>query len=424
MIFLLFNKTRRKTNKKEELPMFKLKVFQNIVVKLFVLLVVFVTIHVTHSSFIVPNKVNKGENLISPSPTGETVKRIVIDPGHGGKDPGAIGTGKYKATEADIVLDISMKLKEYIQENFPDVEVVMTRENDVFIPLKDRTKIANNKEADLFISLHCNSASSGAHGSETYVLGMHKTEAQLQVAQRENQVIYLEDDYEEHYEGFDPSSPESVIALSMMQKAFLDKSIALADMIQYQFRERVKRHDRGVKQAGFWVISRTVMPAVLIELGFVSNAAEEDFLNSEVGKTYLASGIYRAFKKYKLTIEGYSTYEDYKAALTNPETAKEQTKVLEGMPQAENLEFRIQLLATKKRMKLKSKSFDGIDGVEEEKEGEIFKYTVGRFSNFEKAIAKQREVRNGTFKDAYIIAFHKGKRISLPEAMDILKKVN
>lgn len=384
-----------------------------------------VLFHVLSSSFIVPEDVKEVKKKgVLQAPTGETVKRIVIDPGHGGKDPGAIGTGNYRTTEADIVLDIGVLLKEYITENFPDVEIIMTREKDVFIPLKDRTKIANEKDADLFISLHCNSASSAAHGSETYVLGMHKTQAQLEVAQRENQVIYLEEDYEEHYEGFDPSSPESMIALSMMQKAFLDKSIAFADMVQYQFRERVKRHDRGVRQAGFWVISRTVMPAVLIELGFVTNNAEEDFLNSELGKTYLASGVYRAFKNYKLSIEGFEDYEEYKNALQNPAKAQEKTKVINEMPQSEELEFRIQLMASEQPVKLKSKNFNGLENVEEEKVDGIFKYTVGRFSNFEKAISKQREIRSEAYKDAYIIAVYKGKRISLPEAMDILKKEN
>lgn len=242
--------------------------------------------------------------VMPQSNEGYKVKRVVIDPGHGGKDPGGIGTGRYKATESDVVLKVGLQLRDYINEYLPEVEVIMTRETDVFLKLIERTKIANEAEADLFISLHCNTVNDKrAYGSETFVLGMHKTEDNLEVAKRENKVIFLEENYEENYEGFDPRSPESMIALSMMQSEFLHQSITVAGLIQEQFRERVGRRDRGVKQAGYWVISRTIMPSVLVELGFLTHPKEEDFLNSEQGVSYMASALFRAFRDYKEIME-------------------------------------------------------------------------------------------------------------------------
>tara|TARA_Y100000782_G_scaffold104031_1_gene122701 strand:+ start:2480 stop:3712 length:1233 start_codon:yes stop_codon:yes gene_type:complete len=384
----------------------------------------------TLTAFTVPENVKEREEKLFSLLAGYKLKTVVIDPGHGGKDPGALGTGRYKDTEADVVLSIGLKLREYIQQNYPDVKVVMTRTTDVFIPLRERTEIANKANADLFISLHCNSASAAAYGAETYVLGMHKTEAQMNVAKRENQVIYLEDDYKEHYSNFDPTSPESMIALSLMQNAFLDKSIAFADMIQYQFRERVKRHDRGVRQAGFWVISRTVMPAVLIELGFVSNSAEEDYLNSDLGRTYIASGIYRAFKEYKISLEGYDSSQKNRPSTTdkssseNTDREEQNDEVLEEMPTNENLIFKVQLMASGTKRALKPENFKGLKDVEEMEDDGLYKYTVGNTTNFEKAIKLQREVRETAYKDAYIIALYNGKKISLPEALKILKNNN
>ncbi len=264
-------------------------------------------------------------NVFAQTPTGYKISKVVIDPGHGGKDPGALGTGRYKNTESDIALAVGLKLRDYILKYFDDVEVIMTRDKDEFIGLKERTNIANRAKAQLFISIHCNTSSNkSASGAETYVIGMHKTKANLEVAKRENQVIFLEENYQERYEGFD-NSPEAIIALSMMQNKYLEQSLLFAASVQQQFRDRVHIRDRGVKQAGYVVISYTVMPSVLVELGFISNDKEEDFLNSEEGQVYIASAMYRAFKEYKYQMEGVDTSK-------KPEkSAKE--KVVKKMPE-------------------------------------------------------------------------------------------
>ena len=256
------------------------------------------------------------------TPTGYSLKRVIIDPGHGGKDPGAIGTGRHKFTESDVALAVSLKLRDYIMEYYDSVEVIMTRDSDNFIELRQRTKVANDAKADLFISVHCNTnGNESARGTETYVIGVSKEASNLAVAKRENQVITLEDNYEEHYQGFDPNSPETMVGLTMMQQNYLDNSIMFADLVQKQFTFRVGRKNRGVKQAGYWVISYTMMPSVLIELGFISNKEEEDFLNSSKGQVYMASAIYRAFKEYKIKLEGIDTS---KKPESNTDKPKEQ----------------------------------------------------------------------------------------------------
>ncbi|MBK9700982.1 MAG: N-acetylmuramoyl-L-alanine amidase [Flavobacteriales bacterium] len=233
------------------------------------------------------------------------IRTVVLDAGHGGKDPGNLGTGRYKTTEKHVSLNVAKLLGKYITEAFPDVKVVYTREDDRFIELRERCNIANRAKADVFISIHCNANDSkDPHGCETYVMGLHKTEANMKVAQKENAAILLEDGHELKYGGYDPKRPESMIALSLRQNVHLDQSLLLSALIQKQFKERVGRPDRGVKQAGFLVISYTTMPSVLIELGFLTNATEEDFLQGAEGQDYMASAIYRAFKEYKSTVEG------------------------------------------------------------------------------------------------------------------------
>ena len=228
------------------------------------------------------------------------IKVVVLDAGHGGKDPGNLGTGRYQTTEKQIALDVTMQVGKYIEEAFPDIKVIYTRKTDEFIGLKERTRIANENKADLFISIHCNSNErSSAKGADTFIMGLHKTEANLRTAQKENAAMLLEKDHEVVYDGFDPKSPESMIALSLRQSIHMEQSLDIASLVQRQFRERVHRTDRGVKQAGFWVISFTTMPSILIELGFLTNPQEEDFLQSEDGRSYMASAIYRAFKEYK-----------------------------------------------------------------------------------------------------------------------------
>lgn len=233
------------------------------------------------------------------------MKTVVIDPGHGGQDPGNLGTGRYKKKEKDIALDVALRVGGFIKELFPDIKVLYTRDKDVFIGLNERADVANKAEADLFLSIHCNAAKNPeAYGVETFTLGLHKNDENLQVAMKENQAIFLEDDYETKYEGFDPTSPESIIALTIMQSAFLEQSLKISSYIQRQFKEKVGRKDRGVKQAGFLVLRRTTMPSILIELGFLTNKAEEDFLNTENGRLIMASAIFKGFKDYKERVEG------------------------------------------------------------------------------------------------------------------------
>jgi N-acetylmuramoyl-L-alanine amidase len=233
------------------------------------------------------------------------MKTVVIDAGHGGQDPGNVGTGRHKKKEKDIALDVALRVGRFINEVFPDIKVLYTRDKDVFIGLNERADVANKADADLFMSIHCNAAkNTEAAGAETFTLGLHKNDENLQVAMKENQAIFLEDDYQTKYEGFDPNSPESIIALTIMQSAFLEQSLKISAFIQKQFKEKVGRKDRGVKQAGFLVLRRTTMPSILIELGFLTNKDEEDFLNSENGRIVMASAIFKGFKEYKERMEG------------------------------------------------------------------------------------------------------------------------
>jgi len=234
------------------------------------------------------------------------LKTVVIDAGHGGRDPGT--SGKF-TKEKDITLAVALKLGKTIQEHLPDVKVIYTRTKDEFVELHKRASIANENKADLFISIHCNAIDASpakraeVSGTEVYVMGVHKTEENLAVAKRENAVIYLEEGYEEIYEGFDPNSPQSHIMMSIYSTAYLENSLRFAQLLDYQFRERANRPSRGIKQAGFMVLHRSAMPSVLIEIGYLSNPEEEKFLNDPWGQTLIASAIFRAFRDYKKELE-------------------------------------------------------------------------------------------------------------------------
>ncbi len=246
---------------------------------------------------------------------------VVIDPGHGGKDPGAV-VGS--AREKDIVLDIALKLGKLIKTTFPETEVIYTRDKDVFIPLYKRAEIANRNDADLFISIHVNYvATNSVQGAETFVLGQHRSEDNLEVAKKENSVILLEDNYSTTYENFDPNSSESYIMFEMIQDEYLEQSVMLASVIQDEFREVAKRYDRSVKQAGFLVLRETTMPSVLVEAGFLSHQSERNYLQSENGRANLATSIFGAFKEYKRRIEGKSSFN------LVVENNKNQTNVVE-----------------------------------------------------------------------------------------------
>ncbi len=229
---------------------------------------------------------------------------VVIDAGHGGKDPGTLGS---KSKEKNVALAVALKTGKYISENLKDVRVIYTRDDDTFIGLDERAAIANRNKADIFISIHANGMDDKRpYGSETWVLGQSMDDANLKLAMKENSVITFEEDYETKYEGYDPNSVESFIIFSLMQNTYLKQSTEFASIIQSQFRDRVGRKDRGVKQAGFVVLWRSTMPSVLVELGFLSNAEEEKYLISETGQDFLASAIFRAFRDYKITIDSRS----------------------------------------------------------------------------------------------------------------------
>jgi len=239
------------------------------------------------------------EKTFSITSTNQASKQlvVVIDPGHGGKDPGAVNKS---IREKDVVLAIGLKLGSLINENHPDVKVIFTRNTDVFVPLIDRSRIANKSKADLFISLHANFCSTPAtRGTETFVLGLHRSNDNLDVAKKENSVILLEEDYSTTYEGFDPNLSESYIMFELVQDLYMDQSLSFADAIQQQFKTRLGTSNRGVKQAGFLVLRQSSMPSVLIEAGFLSNQAEANYLSSEEGQQHIALSIFEAFKKVK-----------------------------------------------------------------------------------------------------------------------------
>ncbi|MFW5645225.1 MAG: N-acetylmuramoyl-L-alanine amidase family protein [Bacteroidota bacterium] len=239
-------------------------------------------------------------------PLRDKVQVVVIDPGHGGKDPGAVGS---VIQEKEVVLNIAMKAGKYIEDHFEDVKIIYTRETDVFVPLDERARIANEANADLFMSIHANAVHRpNAAGTETFVIGRHKDDENFELAKKENSVILLEDNYETKYQGFDPNSIDSYIIFSVMQKTYQGHSLAMARMVQDEFELKARRLNRGVKQAGFVVLWMTTMPSILIETGFLTNPEEEKYLASERGQDYLASAIFRAFRKYKNAIEENSKF--------------------------------------------------------------------------------------------------------------------
>lgn len=374
--------------------------------------------------------------------TGLGVKRIVIDAGHGGNDPGNIGTGRYKKSEKDIALHVALELGDYIQRAYPDVDIIYTRKEDKFVTLNDRTKIANKAQADLFISIHCNSGENKeAAGTETFVMSLGKSQANLELAKRENSVIMMEENYEQVYAGFDPNNPVSSIQMQIAQSVHLDNSLNLSAKIQDQYRIRVGRKDRGVKQAGFYVISFTTMPSVLTEIGFLTNREEEDFLISDNGKTYIASAIYRAFKEYKSEIEGVEIVTpEFEKHI--PEAQEKQTQTITVVTEnsttqtvvqtvnntptpastpAESVIYKIQLRSSKEKVALTPNNFNGLEGVKEYEVEGIFKYTLGEVTDYKKAVSLQRTVREKAFADAFIIAFYNGERIPISRALEISK---
>ena len=382
--------------------------------------------------------------------TGYKLRTVVIDAGHGGNDPGCLGE---VINEKSVALGIAMKLGKYINENFPDVKVVYTRNTDVFIPLTDRARIANEAKADLFISVHANAnPKREPYGTETYVMGVgtdmdRNTDI---VKTRENSVIFLEKDYKKNYDGMDPNDPASEIIANMIQKEKLDQSLYLASRVQTQFETRMKLLNRGVKQRVLYVMYRTVMPSILVETGFLTNKEDEKYLSSEKGQAYVASCIFRAFRMYKMQAEGRTSAEikaaeeaDFakqsaeigkmpetlsvlagkvnvdtvKAPVETVATPKESKKIPED---TSDLIFKVQLTSSSKKIELTSPKFKGLDHVQVYEGDGSFKYTAGKCKSMAEAAKLQKKAMEIGFKDAFVVAFYRGQRVSMKRVNEIM----
>lgn len=367
------------------------------------------------------------------------VKTVVLDAGHGGDDPGARGAaGSY---EKFVTLQVVLLLGKKIEDAFPDVKVIYTRKTDVFIPLFERADIANRNKADLFISVHCNASSSKTpYGTETFVLGQHKTDDQFDVARRENSVIALEKDAEENYDGFDPNSPESSILWSLNLNAYLEQSILFADKVQNLYTNKLERTNRGVKQAGFVVLYRTTMPSILTEIGFLSNSAEEKYLVSPKGQEDIAEALLLAFKSYKNTME-HSSGSVLNAVLT-PELPSTSTKPSESFPPinppssptttTENNEvktntsnsiinFRIQIAVTSQMINIRQAPYSNIKALSFEKVNNMYKYLAGNYSDFNEVKSELDKIKSLGFKDAFIVVYKQGQRLNSNDAKTYLQ---
>lgn len=357
------------------------------------------------------------QNTVAQNDNSGRFKTVVIDAGHGGRDPGAVGKD---VKEKDIVLAVALKVGEYLKRELPEVKVVYTRTTDVFVPLDERAEVANKAKADLFVSIHANAISNPRiYGAETFVLGLHRSEENLEVAKKENSVIVLEEDYTTKYEGFDPNSPESYIIFELMQNVYLDQSISAASIIQEQFETRVGRRNRGVKQAGFLVLRKTSMPGVLVELGFLSNRSEERFMASEEGQVYLASAIFRSIRDYKNRYEARNNLHMAQNEPANVEENMEEMtpETTEDFQPEEVIEFRIQVASSARRLSEKEGPYLQFDDVWNYQDGQLYKYTTGVSASYEQISDLLMEVRK-IIPDSFIIAFKDGERVPVSSVRD------
>ena len=350
---------------------------------------------------------------------------VVIDPGHGGRDPGAIGK---RGKEKNINLNVALKLGKLIQNNCKDVSIVYTREKDTFVGLDRRAQIANNAKADLFISIHTNSVARGrtVRGTETYTLGLHRTDENLEVAKKENAVILIENDYEQRYAGFNPNSSESYIIFEFLQDKNMEKSVQLATLIQRQFKTTAKRIDKGVHQAGFLVLRETTMPGVLVELGYISTPDEERYLLTESGTDALAQSIYRAFIKYKEQNGSPIARRNEPPIVTETPKSSSKTEIKPSVTpkkqtsKGEKPIFKIQILTSDKKLSTNNKQFKGLSPVGYYQEKGIYKYTYGESTDYNKVLRTKRQIET-KFKGAFIIAFKNGEKVDVNQAIKEFK---
>ncbi len=389
------------------------------------------------------------------------VKTLVIDAGHGGHDPGCLGSS---VQEKAVCLGVALKLGKLVQDYFKDVKVIYTRDTDVFVKLMDRAKIANKNKADLFISIHANSAQNKkAFGTETFVMGTKYTDRNLELTKRENSVILLEKDYEKNYEGYDPNSPMANILMGLYQQEYLESSINFASKIEHQFQSRNKRKSRGVRQRVLLVMYRTTMPSVLVETGFLTNKADHTLLKDEAGQAATAGAIFRAFLEYKREMEGATSSEISKeealvfskwdstlvrvlgmkkdtASTIKLDTqikadsdsvqksiaSKKAVEIANTKEKAKainhDLIFRVQITSSSKKIPLNSRKFKGLSDIFEYKVSTTFKYAVGNCVTQNEAVDLQKKVKDAGFGDAFVIAFFNGDRVSMKKAREIIKK--
>ena len=363
------------------------------------------------------------------------IKTIVLDAGHGGHDTGC--NGPSHSYEKEVTLAVTLALGKYIEEKYPDIRVMYTRKTDVFITLQDRALLANNNNADLFISVHCNAnANKSAYGAETFLMGLHVSQANLDVAKRENAVIKLEKDYEKTYEGFDPDSPEAIIALSLAQGANIEQSSYLASKVQEHLTTKLGRFNRGVKQAGFWVLYRTTCPSILIETGFLTNKTEESYLISDEGQDELSNAIFHAFEDYKNTIEKGNKL--IPPTIINPDSNPEpETKPIiskpivnkpkNNVPEVKNdnshkgIIYKVQIKSSPKILPKSDKAYKLMKNLKYEKINGVYKYAYGPFDEYDLALKVQKKAKTAGYKDAFIAVYKNGDRLSFNEAKQYFK---
>lgn len=371
--------------------MFKLRANNE---KLFILFFLFTILNIANSNDVQAQK--KGE-----------IKTVVIDAGHGGKDPGAVGK---KSTEKNITLSVAKKTGDYIKQNCPDVNVIYTRSGDTFVSLLRRAQIANEKDADLFISIHCNANDSPQPcGVETFVMGDHRNAANLEVAKLENASILYEDNAEENYGNFNPNSPEAYIMLNFFQSEYKNASLDFAEHIQNQLVKRVGRKDRGVQQAGFLVLYKTAMPSVLVEIGFISNPSEENFLCSEDGQTYIASALFRAFRDYKEAYEKENANANTDSNVNSKRIDSSTDKPIDA--DKDKVIYKVQIESRNRKVDAPAQHYKGLNNVDYYEHNGQYKYTAGKFYSKSEADEYCKKVKTSGYPSAFVVSFKNGKRL-------------
>ena len=348
---------------------------------------------------------------------------VVLDAGHGGKDYGAVYHGNI---EKNIALKTALKIGDILEKD-NQIQIVYTRKTDVFIELQQRANIANKAKANIFVSIHCNAnTNTSAFGNETFVMGITRNAANLEVAKMENEVVTLEKDYKVKYDGYDPKSPESIIGFNILQEEYLEQSIDLAGKIQERFQQNLSSKDRGVKQAGFLVLRQITMPRVLVEMGFISNKEEGAILNSNEGQDKVAEAIARAILDYKKEYFTETNSSDKNVTINDDENRKpikEEVKNTNSnttsTTKTNNNEvvFKIQISASSKDISTNPSNFNGLDNISKEKTKNLYRYYYSEVSSYETAKEKLNEAKLKGYSSAFIVAFKNGRKIDLNSAL-------